>query len=218
MTPRTTALAIIIPSVLIGAGCEQSSSPDRVSMPENDSNQEQSHDGHAHQGDHDHPTTEAAATNAPADSVAPDAIRISASDFTFTLPEGWEKRPPSNSMRLFELAVPAVGDAPAPIAAFSLAGGPIDANITRWQGQFAEADATRSRETLELAGTTVHTVEMSGTFRGMGGPARDGTVMRAAIVERPGQPNLFIKMTGQAEPMDASKAAWDALLASMTSP
>ena len=205
--------------------CENSNSPDQVSAPASSGSEHDDHTGHDHSDHegHDHASPDQSgsdhASHAETDAdPAPSGVRVSAADYSFSLPQGWERREPSNSMRLFELAAPGVGDAPQPIAAFSLAGGPIDANITRWVGQFAEPDAERSRETRQLAGTTVHLVEMAGTFRGMGGPAQEDTVMRAAIVERPGQPNLFIKMTGGSAAMDAAKDGWTAMIESITTP
>jgi hypothetical protein len=230
--PSKTALpiALLAAALLALPACENSNSPDQVSAPASSNADHDDHAGHDHDhadhdhSDHDHEadhdTAKGTDSATPADEIRAEATgdRVFAADFSFALPEGWEQRPPSNSMRLLELAAPKTGDATAPVAALSLAGGDIDANIARWQGQFAEPDAQKSRETRQIAGATVHLVEMAGSFRGMGGPLQENTVMRAAIVERPGQPNLFIKMTGQADAMNAAAEGWAALIESMTSP
>lgn len=220
---RLFAASIASAALVALPACENSNSPDHVTAP-TVTDDHADHEGHDH-GSADHaghelPEQEITPPSAPTPGAtkASDAERLTVGGFSFAIPENWEKRPPSNSMRLVELAAPAAGGAPAPVAAFSLAGGDIDANITRWQGQFTEPDSTRSRETTQIAGTTVHLVEMAGTFRGMGGPAQTDTVMRAAIVERPGQPSLFIKMTGRSGAMDPAGAGWDALINSMTTP
>ena len=60
---------------------------------------------------------------------------------------------------------------------------------------------------------------MTGGYRGMGGgEAAEGTLMRAAIIERPGQQNLFIKMTGPIEAMQPLADTWAKMIQSITSP
>lgn len=148
-------------------------------------------------------------------AVAGDSIRVA--ELTFPIPQGWSARAPSNSMRLAELQVPdASGDENLNcVAAFSLAGGDIESNIARWIGQFTNATpATRDRRTI--GGRTVYLVEISGDYHGMGmGPSLSNQMMRAAIVERPGQQNLFIKMTGPRDRMASIAEGWDALVNGM---
>lgn len=148
-------------------------------------------------------------------AAASDSIRVA--EMTFPIPQGWSARAPSNSMRLAELQVPdASGSEDLNcVAAFSLAGGDIESNIARWIGQFTNATpATRDRRTV--SGRTVYLVEISGDYHGMGmGPSLSNQMMRAAIVERPGQQNLFIKMTGPRDRMAAIAEGWDALVNGM---
>lgn len=230
---RFTCFTSIAITTLLLVGCENSNSPDQVRGPSASSSggEADPHAGHDH-ADHDHAHHEdehAAQPDAPvANNTANNpgsggASRVSAADFSFTIPEGWTQQPASNAMRVTELVAPAPKPGTsAPVAAFSLAGGDIDANITRWEGQFSDADPVRSREKIQRAGTTIHLVEMAGAYRGMGGmgsgAAAEGTVMRAAIIERPGQPNLFIKMTGSAEAMNPLAEAWTAMIDSITTP
>ena len=218
---RSTTLAALALGLAFGLfACEKSSSPDQVTAPTtaDADHAHADHDGHDHSG-HDHASGSGRAGEDRTGGDQ-DAARVYAADFSFAIPEGWTQQPASNSMRLTELAAPpASPGTTAPVAAFSLAGGDIDMNIDRWRGQFAEADPTRSRETVQIAGATVHLVEMAGGYRGMGGGApAQGTVMRAAIIERPGQGNLFIKMTGAGDAMNPLADAWTAMIQSMTSP
>jgi len=215
-TARSAAAAIL--TTLALTACNNSNSPDQVSAPANskaDSNADP-HAGHNHAaGEHAQPP--AAEQPAPEASTS-DATRLFAADFSFAIPEGWTQQPASNSMRIVELAVPSSDSDPL-VAAFSLAGGDVELNINRWKGQFAQDEPIRSRDTLHLAGATIHLIEMVGGYRGMGsGEPTEGTMMRAAIVERPGQQNLFIKMTGPAEAMKPLADTWNNMIQSITSP
>ncbi len=145
---------------------------------------------------------------------------ITVAGLSFTAPEGWQPAPPSNAMRLAELHVPNADGADS-VAVFSVAGGDPNMNITRWVGQFGSdsGEVLKSRETKTISGRTVHLVEMTGTYRGMGmRPPQPDTMMRAAIVEMPGGQNLFIKMTGPIEQMQGLADGWEKLINSMHTP
>jgi hypothetical protein len=221
---RAALMMMIAGAMLVG--CEQSSSPDRVSAPAEGVEGASDAAGVDEAGVGDTGVGETGVSEAgmgdgaraAAEDSAPAALggeRVYAGDLSFGVPQGWEVRPPSNQMRVAEVGA---GGADAPVAAFSMAGGGIDANIGRWRGQFAEPDAQRLRETLEIAGRTVHLVEMAGSYRGMGGPAQGDTVMLAAIVEQPGQPSVFIKMTGPSAAVDAARGGFRAMVESLSSP
>lgn len=220
MPTNRPVLAAAITALLVLPACEQSNSPDRVSSPEqNQAHDHHDHAGHDHAG-HDH---EAHDHSQHADHSQPhSAETLEVAGVSIAIPEGWSARPPSNTMRIAELVAPLPADAPAgtepAVAAFSIAGGPIDMNIDRWKGQFAEPDAERSRGTREINGLTVHLVEMTGTYKGMGlRPEAPDSTMRAAIVERQGQANLFIKMTGPVAAMTPIAADWETLVTSIKS-
>jgi hypothetical protein len=102
-------------------------------------------------------------------------------------------------------------------------GGSVEANIERWTGQFRGADgkppvpkvAKRSSH-----GLTIATIDVSGEYTGMGGPAaRERTAMPGyrllgAVVEGP-RGNVFVKFTGPAKTIAANQQKFDQLLASM---
>ncbi|MFG0286357.1 MAG: hypothetical protein ACF8R7_18235 [Phycisphaerales bacterium JB039] len=131
----------------------------------------------------------------------------------FPVPEGWRQVAPSNQMRLAELHY-GEGDSLC-VAAFSTAGGSVIANIERWamqmQGPGGEP-LTAQAQMRQVSGVPVHTVELTGTYLGMGQqPAQPDTTMRGAILERP-TGLLFIKMTGPADAMEACAPGWETLV------
>lgn len=140
---------------------------------------------------------------------------------SFKVPEGWKQGVPSNNMRLAEISAPdASGDASkACVAAFSTAGGDVNSNLTRWANQVHDASGQPVKAEPKhktVAGLPVHTVELTGSYVGMGdgSPMADWT-LRAAIVETPSG-LLFIKMTGPKDKMAGTAAGFDALVDSMT--
>jgi len=100
-------------------------------------------------------------------------------------------------------------------------GGSVDANIERWKGQFTGADgkpapAKVAKRTVN--GVAMTTIDTSGEYLGMGGPAGGGQPapgyrMLGAIVEGPGG-NLFIKFTGPQKTVTANQQKFETLLAS----
>lgn len=125
---------------------------------------------------------------------------------TWTDPEGWTKDPKQRPMRLATYHVPGSDDAsPAELAVFHFGpgdGGGIEANITRWVGQFSDvpsSEVVRTEKTTS-AGAPVHVVEIPrGTFAsGMpGAPAvpKPDYALLGAIVESPSG-SYFFKLTG----------------------
>lgn len=118
-----------------------------------------------------------------------------------------------------------VGDAECVVYFFGPGqGGSVEANITRWSGQFAApegkpAAATVTKSTVH--GLAVTRMDISGTYTATGGAAmasqtpKVGNRMLAAIVEGPGG-NLFIRFSGSAKTVAAQVAGFDSLLASFS--
>lgn len=105
-------------------------------------------------------------------------------------------------------------------------GGSVEANIDRWVGQFLRADGKPSKAAAKIAKHTVHglpvtTVDVSGAYTGMGGPAAQpapavaGYRMLGAIVEGP-QGSIFFKFVGPAKTIAQNQAAFDKMIASLT--
>lgn len=171
------------------------------------------------------PASPAAAAPNAAPSAAPAAAgtldaNVAALGVNVTLPAGWKRKPPANQMRLAEAEVPdASGDpAKASLVVFSSAGGSVEDNIARWSGQVRDAQgqpAQAKTSSRTVNGVKVTTVEMSGSFAGMGDAApKPNWMLRGAIIET-AEGLLFVKMTGPADSMAASAAAFNAMVDSV---
>ena len=139
-------------------------------------------------------------------------------------PAGW-KSSGTTSMRAATYPVaPAPGDRDgAECAVYFFGpgqGGPIQANLDRWKGQFKDSGgkpATAKVNKLTIHGLPVTTIDVSGQYSGMGGPTAatpavvSGYRLLGAIVEAPGG-NVFIKFTGPAKTMAANQAKFQQLL------
>jgi hypothetical protein len=104
-------------------------------------------------------------------------------------------------------------------------GGSVDANLDRWIGQFLQPGGKPSKAAAKIAKRTIQgwpvtTVDVSGSYTGMGGPtapvgvAMPGFRMLGAIVEGP-QGSIFFKFTGPANTVAANQAAFDKMLESL---
>lgn len=164
------------------------------------------------------------AANAPAPAAPTDAAALSpevvAMGVSVTLPQGWQRNPPANAMRIAEALVADASNDPAKacLLVFSSAGGSVEENVTRWSGQVRDAQGIPvppKSETKTVNGLPVTVVEMTGTFSGMGteGVRQDWT-LRGAIVSTP-QGLLFMKMTGPAANMAAQAGAFNQLVDSL---
>jgi hypothetical protein len=124
-------------------------------------------------------------------------------------PEAWKSVQPKSNMIQYEFRTPAEGEKSVRITIMS-AGGSIESNIDRWIGQFegTKKDDTKV-EKKEIESTTLHTVEIAGTFKeSMGGPFAPGGgkvtkmenyKMLGAILELKDGAKVFIKATGPAD-------------------
>lgn len=137
---------------------------------------------------------------------------------TFMVPAGWNSKPPSNQMRLAEVEVPGTDASNPVLIVFSSAGGSVDDNLARWSGQVRDdagqpVPGTRDKRTV--GGLEVTTIEMAGSYAGMGDSApKPNFVLRGAIVQT-SQGLLFIKMTGPEAQMQASKSGFEAMVNSL---
>jgi hypothetical protein len=139
---------------------------------------------------------------------------------TWTAPGSWSALANPTSMRLATYRVPrAAGDTEDAEVTVTRAGGTTEANIERWLNQFDDRGKdTRSKKNVR--GLQVTVVEVSGTYLGSGmmaGPSvpHPGWTLLGAVVEAPGTP-YFVKVTGPAATVRSSRAAFGALLDSLT--
>ena len=141
---------------------------------------------------------------------------------TISVPEGWQRVPPSSSMRIAEYAASGPdGGEGATLAVFRGNMGSVEANVQRWFGQFTQADGRPSqgkRWALETeAGLRATMVDVSGTFRdGMmgGGAVREGYRMLGAILEAGGT-TYYLKFTGPRQAVAAHEEGFVSLVRSM---
>jgi hypothetical protein len=154
------------------------------------------------------------------------ALAESAAGLKWTAPAEWKPERPQ-AMRAATYSVPAAaGDtAPAECAVYFFGagqGGPVQANLDRWKGQFTTRDgkpAAAQVATRTSHGLTITTIEAAGSYSGLGGPVPADTHvvqnyrLLGAIVEGRGG-NIFVKFTGPDKTVAANRAKFQELLAS----
>ena len=125
-------------------------------------------------------------------------------DYKATVPPAWVSKTPSSTSRLAQFIVPGSDSAEIVVFFFGASmGGNVDANLTRWRGQFSNGDTKPASErvTRDSSGTFPLTIaEYSGTYRrgiGMGSAdsVRADQTLIATIVETP-RGAMFIQLFG----------------------
>jgi hypothetical protein len=143
----------------------------------------------------------------------------SAAGLKWTAPMGWTSKG-STSMRA---ATYPVGDAECAIYFFGQGqGGSVEANMTRWNGQFTTNGKPAPAKTTkkQIHGLNVTEMDVTGTYAGMNNMTMQAEApkgdyrMLAAIVEGPGG-NIFIKFTGPTKTIAANQSKYEALLNSV---
>jgi len=138
----------------------------------------------------------------------------------WTAPAEWEARKPSSSMRLAEYILSgSAGAAELTIFYFGPGGGGgVDANISRWIGQFTNADGSAAKGDRSVIEGPVKTylVQSRGTFNaGMAGsgPPKEDQRMLGAIAESP-VGLYFFKLVGPEATVEEHSAAFDGFVKS----
>ncbi|MEZ4447094.1 MAG: hypothetical protein R3B72_48895 [Polyangiaceae bacterium] len=136
----------------------------------------------------------------------------------WTLPSAWSEVDHPSSMRIATFKIPkAEGDSEDAEMSVMQAGGSIDANVKRWEGQFEGSPAAKT-EKQEVNGLEVTVVSISGTFAGGGpmmgggGGAKENWALLGAIVNT--EPPHFFKMTGPKKTVEGSRGDFDSFVAS----
>lgn len=142
-----------------------------------------------------------------------------------TAPESWNSKQPRSRIVEVEYEVPPTEEGPAPGRLTIMpAGGTIEQNIARWEGQFAAGADTAKVEKLEVGQIVVHIVDISGTFKDSpGGPMgpvveRESYRMLGAILEAPGAPVYYVKLTGPNTTLAQNEEAFKAFVRSAAMP
>ena len=148
----------------------------------------------------------------------------------WAVPENWPAQS-QRPMRLATYTVPAAkGDRDAgEFAVFYFGqgqGGTVDANLDRWIGQFTQSDGRPSKDAAKIEHGNIHglkvtTVDVSGTYNGMGGPMQPvgkpapGYRLLGAIIEGP-EGLVFFKLTGAVKTVTENENQYHKILASLT--
>lgn len=164
-------------------------------------------------------TAEAQPTPAP--KPAPAAAQAG-EDLAWDAPPRFESAPNPNAMRKATYKIKRVeGDPEDAELSVSRAGGSVEANITRWIGQFSERSGEPKRHELNVGGIKVTVVEIRGTFSGSGMPGmpaaapKPNQAMLGAIAEMPSGESWFFKMTGPEKTVLAARDDFDKLVNSL---
>ena len=100
-------------------------------------------------------------------------------------------------------------------------GGSVDANVKRWISQFEGGEKNAKTGKRTIHGLTVTTLDVSGTYTGMGGPmaqsksAKPNYRLLGAIVEGP-EGSIFFKFAGPSKTVAANQAKFDSMLNSVS--
>jgi hypothetical protein len=142
----------------------------------------------------------------------------------FRAPKPFLARTPKSSMRAAEFGLDNDPSGASELAVFYFGadqGGSVDANMTRWVGQFKKADGSASeakRSERSVRDIPVSLVEAAGTYNGgmgmPGGPvpaAIDDAMLLGAIAKGP-EGAVFFKLVGPHAQIEAARPAFDALL------
>ena len=156
----------------------------------------------------------------------PTLVTIADGDITLQAPGGWLKKQPANRIIEVEFAVPKVeGDSVDGRLTIMQAGGSVEDNISRWIGQFSQPDGKSTRERAviseeEVAGQTLHLVDIVGTYSDRRGPfapavKRERYRMLAAIVVTKDHGQQFIKLYGPRKTIAANEDAFSTFVKSL---
>ena len=154
----------------------------------------------------------------------PLAFNVAGGNLMFEATGDWKSVKPKSRMLEFEIEVPKVeGDESNGRLTIMGAGGSIDANIQRWEGQFGQSDGSSTEaktKEVTVGEMEVTMVDISGTFtQTMGGPMSGGKKiespdqrMLAAIVQTPESGNYFVKLVGPAATIKANEAEFEKMI------
>lgn len=144
-------------------------------------------------------------------------------DWKTQVPAGWTQQPPESSMRLTQFQAPAAkGEEPASVVVFYFGkggGGPVEANVARWESQFSAPDGKPVKAVTRKAKAGVMPVtwvELNGSYaRGVGmgqdSPAKPNQTLIAAIVETP-KGNLVFHLYGPKASVAQHRKAFEAMV------
>jgi hypothetical protein len=140
-------------------------------------------------------------------------------------PAGWKKVQPKSRIIEAEFEIPAAkGDEIAGRLTAMGAGGTVEANIERWAGQFTGDDVKPKVEKKTIAGSEVHVVDLTGTYKDApGGPFAGGKTtlredwrMLGAIIVTKDAGNYFLKLYGPSATIGENHKGFTSLVESLS--
>ena len=142
-----------------------------------------------------------------------------------TAPETWVAKEPRSRIVEVEYEVPGTEEG-AGVGRLTImpAGGSVEQNIARWEGQFAAGAEDAKIEKFEVGAIAVHVVDIAGTFKDSpGGPMgpvveRENYRMLGAILQAPGAPAYYVKLTGPNTTLAQNEEAFKAFVRSVSMP
>jgi hypothetical protein len=150
------------------------------------------------------------------------AAATTAGGIEWRVPARW-KADAGSAMRVVTYSVPGgKGAGAGECAVFFFGpgqGGDVDSNVERWGKQFEGAPLPQKTKAT-VGGMRVTRAEVAGTYLAPGGPMmqsqgkKAGYRLLGAIVEGP-QGHVFFKLTGPATSVEAARADFDAMVASV---
>jgi hypothetical protein len=153
------------------------------------------------------------------------AGQTTAGGLSWVAPARFVARTPKSSMRVAEYGLQS--DPTSELGVFYFGadqGGSVDANMTRWVGQFRHADGSETqakRSKRSINGVDVDLVEAEGTYSGgmamPGAPAPtaiNDAMLLGAIAKGP-QGSVFFKMVGSRAGLEGARGDFDHLLESL---
>ncbi|HET6613081.1 MAG TPA: hypothetical protein VFG83_13880 [Kofleriaceae bacterium] len=144
--------------------------------------------------------------------------------FSVSVPPTWQEKPPASRMRKAQWTIP--GNAELVVYYFGAGGvGGIEANLSRWMGQFQQPDGSPSKDHAtindhQLRGFEIVTVDLAGTYVAAVRPGaserlhKDGWRMLAAIVQTSQGPYYF-KLLGPDAAVQAAADDFAAMIGSI---
>jgi hypothetical protein len=150
---------------------------------------------------------------------ADDPQWLEVAGFRAPKPASWAWTKPSMQFRTLQYTVPGEGDstkAAELIVSVFVAGdgGPLDANIERWRGQFRNNNepVEAKRSSKEVGPLKIEFVELAGDYMAMGAPApKKDSLQLAAIVQAEGR-NVFFRLVGPKETVEANREVFNKLI------
>lgn len=204
MTMIKLRSALVLPLVAaLAAACSKTPEPTATTAPEPQA------------------TSKPAAPAQPAPAPAAGGQQAAGGELAWDAPASFESAPNPNAMRKATYKIKrAEGDNEDAELSVSQAGGSVDANITRWIGQFSEQSGDPKRSELKVNDVKVTVVEVKGTFAsgmpGMGATTpKPSYAMLGAIAETPSGELWFFKLTGPEKTVTAARADFDKLVNSL---